>query len=57
MKEHTWWRTLDELAEDPAFVEQLYNEFLAWLDASQPGASDPAATTHADATDTSAARA
>ena len=22
-----WWRTLDELADDPAFVEQLYNEF------------------------------
>src|SRR5688572_13835068 len=22
-----WWRTLDELAEDPAFLEQLYNEF------------------------------
>jgi cellulose biosynthesis protein BcsQ len=38
-------------------VKQLYNEFLAWLDASRPGASDPAATTHADATGTSAARA
>jgi MoCo/4Fe-4S cofactor protein with predicted Tat translocation signal len=27
MKEQPFWRTLEERAEDPAFVEQLYNEF------------------------------
>jgi molybdopterin-containing oxidoreductase family iron-sulfur binding subunit len=28
-----WWRTLDELAEDPAFLEQLYNEFPSQVEA------------------------
>src|SRR5436190_14114957 len=28
-----WWRTLEELAEDPAFVEQLYNEFPSQVEA------------------------
>ena len=27
------WRTLDELAEDPAFLEQLYNEFPSQVEA------------------------
>src|SRR4029079_7579320 len=28
-----WWRTLDELADDPAFVERLYNEFPSEIEA------------------------
>ena len=28
-----FWRTLDELADDPAFVEQLYNEFPSQVEA------------------------
>jgi molybdopterin-containing oxidoreductase family iron-sulfur binding subunit len=29
----SFWRTLDELADDPAFVEQLYNEFPSEVEA------------------------
>ena len=28
-----WWRTLDELENDPAFVEQLYHEFPSQIEA------------------------
>jgi MoCo/4Fe-4S cofactor protein with predicted Tat translocation signal len=28
-----WWRTLDELADDPAFRERLYNEFPSEIEA------------------------
>ena len=28
-----WWRTLDELANDPAFVEQLHHEFPSQVEA------------------------
>jgi molybdopterin-containing oxidoreductase family iron-sulfur binding subunit len=34
-----WWRTLDELADDPAFAERLYNEFPSEIEAI----SDPVA--------------
>ena len=34
----TFWRTLDELADDPSFVERLHNEFPSQVEAI----SDPA---------------
>jgi MoCo/4Fe-4S cofactor protein with predicted Tat translocation signal len=34
-----WWRTLDELADDPAFTERLHNEFPSEIEAI----SDPVA--------------
>ena len=32
-KPHEFWRTLDELAGDPAFRERLYNEFPSQVEA------------------------
>ena len=33
MSSMNFWRTLDELADDPAFRERLYNEFPSQIDA------------------------
>jgi cellulose biosynthesis protein BcsQ len=38
-------------------VKQLYNELLPWLEASRPGASDPAVTARGNGTQATAARA